>query len=306
MERRNFIYSGTLGSLALFSLSSIEKQIFTQQKIKITLTPWSIIRSGYGSKDPLDISVLEYPHVANSLGFDYIDHEMFHFPPNLDTKYIDKMNRSMKIAGVKSAVMLTGGVGDIADSNTEKRRKAIEIYKYWIDIASQLECKAVRNVCASYITIPKKEKLLYAIKGVKELGEYAASKNIDLLIENHNGYSSDPKWMIELMENVNMNNVGVLGDFSNWTLKQNPEILYPDPYRGIEILSPYIKAVSAKSENFNSQGEETKIDYKMMFSILKKAPNLTYAGVEFFGRNISREEGSLKTKNLIEKVIVQV
>ena len=72
------------------------------------------------------------------------------------------------------------------------------------------------------------------------------------------------------MENVNLKNVGVLGDFTNWTLERNPNTFYPDPYKGIELLSPYIKAVSAKSETFSSSGEETTTDYKKMFKILQK------------------------------------
>ena len=188
------------------------------------------------------------------------------------------------------------------DEISLKRKKAIETYKYWVDIASALDCKAMRNVCGESITVPHKEKLNYALEGVNELGAYAASKNIDLLIENHNGYSSDPEWMIALMEGVNKKNVGVLGDFTNWTLERNPDTFYPDPYKGIELLAPYIRAVSAKSSEFTVAGEEITTDYKKMFDILKKAPHFEFAGVEFFGNDISRNQGVKLTKNLIEKV----
>ena len=105
------------------------------------------------------------------------------------------------------------------------------------------------------------------------------------------------------MEAVNLKNVGVLGDFTNWTLKRNPDTFYPDPYKGIELLAPYIRAVSAKSSEFTSEGEEITIDYKRMFGVLKKAPKLEFIGVEFFGNKISRKEGAIRTKELIEKVI---
>jgi sugar phosphate isomerase/epimerase len=160
----------------------------------------------------------------------------------------------------------------------------------------------MRNVCGEYITISHPEKLTYALEGVKELGDYAGSKGLDLLIENHNGYSSNPEWMIELMEKVNLKNIGILGDFTNWTLESNPDTFYPDPYRGIELLSPYIRAVSAKSEQFDREGQETTIDYQRMFNVLRKAPQLEFAGVEFFGNEITRNQGAVMTKNLIEKV----
>jgi len=304
MKRRSFINSSIAGTLGVVGLSSFNSiPLFGQQNIKITITPWTLMRTGYGQKDPLGIDVFDYPAVAKSLGFDYIDHEMFHFPPNLKEEQLQRMLDNMKSAGVKSAVMLTGGVGDIGDANPVKRKKAIETYKYWVDVAATLGCKAIRNVCGEFITIPHEEKLKYALEGVSELGTYAASKNLDLLIENHNGYSSDPEWMIALMEGVNQKNVGVLGDFTNWTLERNPDTFYPDPYKGIELLAPYIRAVSAKSSDFTQEGEEVTTNYQKMFDILKKAPDFEFAGVEFFGEALPRNQGAIQTKRLIEKVL---
>jgi len=304
MKRRSFINSSIAGTLGVVSLSSFNSiPLFGQQNIKITITPWTLMRTGYGQKDPLGIDVFDYPAVAKSLGFDYIDHEMFHFPPNLKEEQLQRMLDNMKSAGVKSAVMLTGGVGDIGDANPVIRKKAIETYKYWVDVAATLGCKAMRNVCGEFITIPHEEKLKYALEGVSELGTYAASKNLDLLIENHNGYSSDPEWMIALMEGVNQKNVGVLGDFTNWTLERNPDTFYPDPYKGIELLAPYIRAVSAKSSDFTQEGKEVTTNYQKMFDILKKAPDFEFAGVEFFGEALSRNQGAIQTKRLIEKVL---
>ena len=284
------------------NLIEIKKEIYSKN-IKITITPWTLMRTGYGQKDPMGIDVFDYPAVAKSLGFDYIDHEMFHFPPNLKEEQLQRMLDNMKSAGVKSAVMLTGGVGDIGDANPVIRKKAIETYKYWVDVAATLGCKAMRNVCGEFITIPHEEKLKYALEGVSELGTYAASKNLDLLIENHNGYSSDPEWMIALMEGINQKNVGVLGDFTNWTLERNPDTFYPDPYKGIELLAPYIRAVSAKSSDFTQEGKEVTTNYQKMFDILKKAPDFEFAGVEFFGEALSRNQGAIQTKRLIEKVL---
>ena len=304
MKRRSFINSSIAGTLGVVGLSSFNSiPLFGQQNIKITITPWTLMRTGYGQKDPMGIDVFDYPAVAKSLGFDYIDHEMFHFPPNLKEEQLQRMLDNMKSAGVKSAVMLTGGVGDIGDANPVIRKKAIETYKYWVDVAATLGCKALRNVCGEFITIPHEEKLKYALEGVSELGTYAASKNLDLLIENHNGYSSDPEWMIALMEGINQKNVGVLGDFTNWTLERNPDTFYPDPYKGIELLAPYIRAVSAKSSDFTQEGKEVTTNYQKMFDILKKAPDFEFAGVEFFWEALSRNQGAIQTKRLIEKVL---
>ena len=108
------------------------------------------------------------------------------------------------------------------------------------------------------------------------------------------------------MKGIKTDNLGILGDFTNWTLERNPDTFYPDPYKGFEILSPYIVAISAKSEKFDSQGYETTTDYKRMFKILSEAPNFTFAGVEFFGNGISRNQGALLTRKLIEKTLKSI
>ena len=53
----------------------------------------------------------------------------------------------MHSAKVQSAVMLTGGKGDVGDKDLSKRKRALQTYKYWIDVVADLNCKALRNVC---------------------------------------------------------------------------------------------------------------------------------------------------------------
>ena len=65
-------------------------------------------------------------------------------------------------------------------------------------------------------------------------------------------------------------------------------------------------AISAKSEKFDSEGNETTTDYKRMFKILSKSPNFIFAGVEFFGNGISRNRGALLTRKLIEKTLKSI
>ena len=165
MNRTSFLKTSALGAFALGSLPSLN--LFSSapfQNLKISITPWSLMRTGFGGNDPQGIDVFDYPDIAKGLGFDYIDHEMFHFPNKLKEGYIEKMVSNCQRADVKSAVLLTGGVGDIGDADIKKRKKALATYKYWVDIAQKLGCKAMRNVCGEFITIPHKEKLTYAIE----------------------------------------------------------------------------------------------------------------------------------------------
>ena len=62
-------------------------------------------------------------------------------------------------------------------------------------------------------------------------------------------------------------------------------------------------AVSAKSYDFDEQGNETTIDYKRMMGIVKNAGYKGYIGIEYEGNRMSEDEGILATKNLLEKLI---
>ena len=44
-----------------------------------------------------------------------------------------------------------------------------------------------------------------------------------------------------------------------------------DKYKGVEEMMPYAKAVSAKSYDFDENGNETTIDYIKMLKIVKES-----------------------------------
>ena len=67
------------------------------------------------------------------------------------------MNTIMEKENVHECCNVNWWKRDIGDKDKSKRKKAISIYKYWIDIASDLNCKAMRNVCGEFITIHTKK-----------------------------------------------------------------------------------------------------------------------------------------------------
>jgi len=306
MNRRRFLHDSTLG-LSAISLLGLPACATSENNDKplfeLSLAPWSLMRRPYGEADPEGIDLFDYPFEAKELGFNYIEQDNLHFPGDLpNDKDISKMKERCLEADIKSELILCGALGDAADEISEKRKAAIEKYKKWIDAAKELGCKSVRVVCADYVTIPFDEKLKIATDGVSELVEFAAAREINLLIENHNGYTSDPNWLSSLITVVNHPKCGVLADFTEWRIRRDPVELYPDPYKGIEILAPFTKSIGAKSTHFNSKGEETNVDYFRMMEIILKTGYNGFAAVEYFGEDLPRKEGIQLTKKLLENV----
>ena len=98
---------------------------------------------------------------------------------------------------------------------------------------------------------------------------------------------------------------GTLPDFGNfcmdWSRSSEPDAWY-DRYTGTAELMPYAKAVSAKSYDFDEEGNETKTDYRAMLKIVLDAGYRGWIGVEYEGSTLSPREGTMKTKRLLETI----
>ena len=69
---------------------------------------------------------------------------------------------------------------------------------------------------------------------------------------------------------------------------------------------PYAKAVSAKTYDFDENGDQPKIDYVKMMQIVMDAGYTGFVGVEYEGDNLSEIDGINATKELLLKAASQV
>ena len=65
---------------------------------------------------------------------------------------------------------------------------------------------------------------------------------------------------------------------------------------------PFAKAVSAKSHNFDSNGNETRTDFFRMMDIVLDAGYSGYVGIEYEGSEMDEMSGIKATKDLLDKV----
>jgi hydroxypyruvate isomerase len=65
---------------------------------------------------------------------------------------------------------------------------------------------------------------------------------------------------------------------------------------------PLAKAVSAKSYDFDEQGNESKIDFAKMMKIVLDAGYRGWVGIEYEGSRLSPDDGIKATKKLLEKI----
>jgi sugar phosphate isomerase/epimerase len=213
--------------------------------------------------------------------------------------FVEKNNAEAKKHGLKNVLIMVDGEGGMAVSDATERNKTVENHYKWVDAAAAMGCHAIRvNLYGSEDPGEWKKN---AVDALTKLATYARDKNINILVENHGGLSSNGAMVADVMKTVNMPNCGTLPDFGNFCIKRGEEgcdDMY-DFYKGVTELMPYAKAVSAKSHNFDEAGNEKEIDYVKMLQIVKDAGYTGFIGVEYEGNELGEEEGTIATKELL-------
>jgi len=224
-----------------------------------------------------------------------------------DMVYLRELLKRSKGAGVTNHLIMVDDEGFLAKPEDKERLAAVENHKKWIDAAKYLECKTVRvNLHGPGETAAKKTA---SIDSLSRLGEFAKPMNINIVVENHGSDSSKGFWVADVMRQVNKTNVGTLPDFGNfcvsdpWGTTQGECAELYDRYKGVEELLPFAKGVSAKTYDFDVNGEQPKIDYKRLMGLVKASGFKGYIGIEFEGETQPEEEGIRKTKALLQKYL---
>ena len=250
-----------------------------------------------------DVNHLDFAKIARrNFGLDAVEYvNTFFFDKATNTDYLNKMKMVADGEGVKSLLIMCDSEGVLGDPDKAARIKAVENHYKWVDAASYLDCHSVRVNAQSEGEFD--EQIRLAADGLSRLTEYGAQNNINIIVENHGGLSSNGKWLSSVMEMVHHPRCGTLPDFGNFylgTWKNKGDEWY-DRYQGMEELMPYAKAVSAKSHNFNPDGAEKETDYMRMMKIVLDAGYRDYIGIEYEGSELSEMDGILATKQLLEK-----
>lgn len=275
---------------------------------KLSLAQWSLHKA---MRDDREIDPLDFAEKAKEFGFEGIE-----YVSQLYTKHIEKMGMDSVLTVLKSnsekfiiqnVLIMVDGEGHLASTNEEERQKTIENHYKWVNAAKFLGCHSIRVNAHGEGTA--EEVAVAAVDGLSKLSEYAKEKGINVLVENHGGYTSNGAWLADVMKRVGKDNCGTLPDFGNFCQTigygsindDNCKDPY-DIYKGLKELMPYAKAVSAKSYDFDENGNQPKIDYLEMMRIVKEAGYTGFVGVEYEGSKQSELEGIALTKDLLIKV----
>jgi len=312
ITRRKFLKNSALGTGAVLLHPMLKAVAIQESGLEISLAEWSYHRALQAGKiDHLDFASL----AKNKFGISAVEYVNGFFggkkknfrEAGKSSEYLGEMLKRSNDAGVINHLIMVDDEGSLAGLDEKARLKSVDDHRKWLDAAKFLQCKTVRvNLHGEGNSDDKKKA---SVDSLGRLGDMAAGMNLNVVVENHGSDSSKGIWIASIMKEINKQNVGTLPDFGNfcishpWGTTQDGCDDEYDRYKGIEEMLPFAKGVSAKTYDFDGNGEQPLIDYKRMLDIVKASGFKGYIGIEFEGNTQPEEEGIRKTKALVEKYL---
>lgn len=262
---------------------------------RISLAQWSLHRAiRGGALDPLDFPVV----ARRDYGLDAVEYVNQLFTDRrTDPEYLGELKARCDGEGVRSLLIMCDGLGELGDADEAARLKAVENHRPWIDAAVFLGCHSIRVNAQS--SGSREEQTARAADGLRRLAEIGEASGINVIVENHGGLSSDGSWLAGVMRAVDHPRIGTLPDFGNFNLGDGTSY---DRYLGISELMPFAKGVSAKSHDFDAEGNEIHTDYDRMLRIVLDSGYRGYIDVEYEGNTLSEPDGIRATIALLGRV----
>jgi sugar phosphate isomerase/epimerase len=305
LDRRDFLATGSfaLGALALAGCAPAASAaaggpvpgVRSGPPFRISLAEWSLHRTlGSGALDHLDFA----RYTREQFDIDAVEYVNSFFKERArDAAYLAELNRRAADHGVHQHLIMVDGEGRLGDPDGAKRAEAVENHRKWLEAARTLGCATIRVNAASEGSFEEQQKL--AADGLRRLSELGDTYGINVIVENHGGWSSHGGWLAGVMRLVAHPRCGTLPDFGNFNIREGE--VY-DKYRGTAELMPFAKAVSAKSHDFGADGEETTKDYRRLLRIVTDAGYHSWVGIEYEGSRLPEPEGIAATLRLLRTI----
>lgn len=297
LKRREFIVQSAMAlpafGLAFSNIPFMEKKI--EPLFKISLAEWSLNRPLFAGK----LDHLDFPVVAREHGIDAVEYvNQFFMDKAEDQAYLREMKHRADSEGVRSLLIMCDREGRLGDPDEAVRLEAVNNHKKWVEAAKYLGCHSIR--VNGYSEGGYEEEMKLVADGLHRLCEFADPYGIDVIIENHGGFSSNGKWLAGVMKKADHPRAGTLPDFGNFRISGGDKVESYDSYRGVEELMPYARGVSVKTTAWDDEGNQSDLDYERMMRIVLDAGYRGYCGIEH-GPAGKEWEGIMEVKKHLQE-----
>lgn len=294
IPRRTFLKAS---ALATAGLAVVPQPMFWARQepiFKISLAQWSLNRMFFSGR----LDNLDFAKATREMGMDAVEYvNQFFKDKATDGAYLREMKARADGEGVRSVLIMCDHEGRLGNPDASKRREAVENHYKWVEAAKYLGCHTIR--VNGYSEGSYDEQLRLVADGLRQLAEYGDRYDINVIIENHGGYSSNGQWLAAVIEQADHPRAGTLPDFGNFRIDDTSDY---NAYQGVEELMPYAKGVSVKVRSRDGQGNQIDVDMMRMMKIVLDAGWRGYCGIEHTGPEGHEFESVIAVRKELERV----
>ncbi|MCE9530996.1 MAG: sugar phosphate isomerase/epimerase, partial [Planctomycetes bacterium] len=201
---------------------------------KISLAQWSLHRAFFKKElDPANFASIAKKDYGIE-GVEYVN--QFYKDKKKDEEFLKDLKKRADDVGVRSVLIMCDGEGALGDPDEKKRKTAVENHYRWVEWAKFLGCHSIRVNAQTNNAGSPEDQAARAADGLTQLSNFAAKTDINVIVENHGGLSSNGAWLAGVMKKVNLKNCGTLPDFGNFRVSKDE--VY-DRYKGVAELMPF-------------------------------------------------------------------
>jgi len=294
ISRRSLIRSAAFvpGLVAI----SRERTNAATPKFRISLAEWSFHKAIQSRM----MTNLDFPRVAreqfNIEGLEFVN-GLWEAPT---AGYLSRLKTNMSSTGTKGVLIMCDDEGPMGHSDRAQRMQAAMNHRKWVDAAAELGCHSIRANMYPAVQPKTPQEIDEFIKCCAEsftdLCNYARTRNLNVIIENHGGISSHADVVVRLMKTVNLPNFGTLPDFGNF-----PKEI--DRYDAVAKLIAYAKGCSFKCFDFSADGKESTMDMDRLMKIVLDSGYHNWVGIEYEGDRLSEYEGVVAAKRYLDRML---
>lgn len=304
-SRRNFLTKSALGLAAATLAGRTASAAHHQSKgdahhdtwFDISLAQWSDHQDYWsGQKDKMRFAEI----TKRDYGINAVEYVNQFYMDGFSPAVTAELKRVSEGEGVKNVLIMCDRCGLLGDPDPQKQTASVEAHLPWLEAAQTLGCHAIRVNAHTDKSESYGTQLDRCADGLRRLCEKGDEYGLHVLVEPHGGLSSNGAWLAALMDLVGHPRVGTLPDFGNYGSKR--EGWEYDIYLGTAQSMPYAKGISAKTFNFDENGEESTLDFRRLMQIVKDHGFTGYVGVEFEGKQMDPAIGIAATRDLLVKL----
>ncbi|HTG14707.1 MAG TPA: TIM barrel protein, partial [Blastocatellia bacterium] len=202
INRRTFLEQSAIVATGAVVMSVAGEGVYAGEDeplFRISLAEWSLHRTLFGGKlDNLDFAKT----AKNDFGIEAVEYvNQFFKDKAKDQKYLAEMKKRAGDFGVRSLLIMIDDEGALGDADEARRKQAVENHYKWVEAANFLGCHSIRVNAQSQGSY--EEQLDRAADGLRRLTEFGAAHQMNVIVENHGGLSSNGAWLAAAIKKVN-------------------------------------------------------------------------------------------------------